>query len=707
MTRATSARSKRRGLILFLLCGLWALFWAVLSWPVRLAPLELAELSLQDAVVRYGIKTATPSDLVFLAVDEASLDLSQLEPEEIAASPALTAMAADFPWSRTVYAEIIERVLGAGAKAIVLDVHFPLRGEGDEALQEALEKHRNRAVIASLFDAAEEASGQVSTQYQPPAETLLPSGLAPGAVVGFANFWPDADGVVREAHYRVSEADVLGLERLEKPQARGRKSGHIGQELDSLATAALRKAGERSEHPDTAYFRFCEPGSFAVVPLWEIFVPDLWKANLQDGAVFRDKIVMLGPLAARFRDFFRTPVGTLPGPEIHLHAIAAARAESFYLRAAPWVVALTCLCAGLLAYAASMLVRRPLGALGILALLVAGYAVCSLLVYNVFDFLPGILYPCLTLITAGLTAFAYDFSLERREKARVRRSLERYVSRDVVKELLDSESDVLAQLGGSRKDVAVLFSDLRGFTSLAENADPGGLVANLNEYLAAMVEVVFRHRGTLDKFVGDAVMAVWGTVNSAGARQDASRALQTALDMLAAVARMRDEWLARGAPELRLGIGVHYGPAIFGNIGSELKMEPTVIGDTVNLASRLESLTKRYGLELLVSETVVEAAGDAFAFRTVDTVRVAGRSKPVTVFTVAPREAASAWLARYEEAWRHYCNRAFGEAVTCFEACAAAGLNDACLTQMISRCRDFAANPPPADWEPVVQMDGK
>lgn len=680
----------------------------MLAWPLRLAPLELAELAIQDAVVRHGIKTAAPDDFVLLAVDEASLDLSQLEPEEIAGSSALSAMAAGFPWSRTVYAAIIEKILGAGARVLVLDVHFPLPGPGDEDLRQALGRHRDRLVIASIFDEAGAPGGRVASQYQPPADSVLPPGLAHGAVAGFANFWPDADQVVREAHYRVSEADVLGLSGLGRPQARGRKSGHVGQKIESLGAMALRKAGGAGVPTDHALVRFCPPGAFPVVPLWSIFVPDLWTANLQDGAVFRDKVVMLGPLAARFRDFFRTPLGTLPGPEIHLHAMAAARAESFYRRAASWVVAATCLAAALLAYAASMLVPRPLAALGVLALMLVGSAAGALAIYNLFDVLPGILLPALTLVGAGLTSFGYDFSLERREKARVRRSLERYVSRDVVKELLDSGSDVLAQLGGVRKDVAVLFSDLRGFTALSEEADPAELVAHLNEYLAAMVDLVFRHQGTLDKFIGDAVMAVWGTVHSDGPRADAVRAVQTALDMLGTVRRLRGEWASRGAPELRLGIGLHCGPVIFGNIGSELKMEPTVIGDTVNLASRLESLTKHYGIDLLVSDAVVAAADGAFSFRTVDTVRVAGRSRPVTIFAVAAAGADKpAWLEDHEQAWRHYRAREFRQASDCFASCHAAGLDDSCLRRMVERCRKLEIQPPDGAWEPVTRMEEK
>ena len=200
---------------------------------------------------------------------------------------------------------------------------------------------------------------------------------------------------------------------------------------------------------------------------------------------------------------------------------------------------------------------------------------------------------------------------------------------------------------------------------------------------------------------------MWGTVDSAGRREDAVRAVQTALDMLSAVAEMRKVWAKRGSPELRLGIGVHYGPVIFGNIGSELKMEPTVIGDTVNLASRLESLTKRYGVELLVSEEVAAAAAGAFRFRTVDTVRVVGRQKLVTIFTAVSSEELSSWFGCHEEGWRHYRAREFREAAACFAQCPSLGLDDACLRQMLERCRHLHANPPDEKWEAVTQMEGK
>ena len=701
------AKARSRSLNIALLCLLWSVVFALLAAVVPLVPLELAENALQDAVVRHGLKTAAPDDLVLLALDESSLDLTQLDPAEIAASPALRLMAQPFPWSRAVYADVIERVLGAGAKVVVLDIHFPAGGVGDDILRDALAKHARRTVIASLYE-DREGEHTMGSQFLPPSPTVLPEGSG-GSLSGFANFWPEADHVVRGAHYFVSDALLLGDLDLARPQGRGRKSGHAGEKKSSLAAVALGKAGWSVGLPPSGLIRFCEPGSFPVVPLYSIFVPEMWEANLQKGVVFRDKIVLLGPQASRFHDMFRTPVGTLPGPEIHLHAIAAAAAGAFYTRAGAPTVAATCLLGGLVAWLISIVVHRPLAALAALGMALVGYALLALLLYNYADFIPGLLYPGASLALAGLTAFAYDFSLERRERARVRRSLERYVSRDVVRELLDHGSELLSQLGGTRKDVAVLFSDVRGFTALSEHADPEVLVRQLNEYLGEMVHIVFHHSGTLDKFIGDAIMAVWGTVTTDGPRGDCLRAVRAALSMLEAVETMRRKWRAEARPELRLGIGINFGHAIFGNIGSEEKMEPTVIGDAVNLASRLEGVTKKYGLSLVLSGSVAEKVRGEFPLRTVDVVRVSGRKAPVALFTIPldadGRVAAPDWLARHEEGWGHYFAARFAEAVECFESTAAA--EGGAGAAMLVRCRELLAHPPGPEWEPIVTLESK
>ena len=207
------------------------------------------------------------------------------------------------------------------------------------------------------------------------------------------------------------------------------------------------------------------------------------------------------------------------------------------------------------------------------------------------------------------------------------------------------------------------------------------------------------------------MLAVWGTVTSEGARSDATRAVQTACDMIAAVEKLGRSWAAQGLPGLALGIGINHGPAIFGNIGSELKMEPTVIGDTVNLASRLESLTKRYGVRLIVSESVARAASGAFAFRTLDTVRVVGREAPVTIHTLVfghdGEVMTPSWLALHEEGWTHYRARRFDEAVRCFAGVLAQAPADGPASILLERARTLQSEPPGDGWEPVHNLDSK
>ena len=174
------------------------------------------------------------------------------------------------------------------------------------------------------------------------------------------------------------------------------------------------------------------------------------------------------------------------------------------------------------------------------------------------------------------------------EKRRTRRTLERYVSKNLVKEILENRDSYYHSMLGSRKPVTVLFSDLIGFTSLTERADPVVLVKQLNEYLSRMVTGVFENDGTLDKFIGDAIMAVWGNVSSRGAVEDAKAAVRTALAMRGELVTLNENWRSRGMTELGFGVGINHGDAVVGNIGSyepHERLDPTVIGDAVNLAS--------------------------------------------------------------------------------------------------------------------------
>lgn len=420
---------------------------------------------------------------------------------------------------------------------------------------------------------------------------------------------------------------------------------------------------------------------------------------------------MVGPLAARFRDVFPSSLGIIPGPELHLHAMAALARDGFLVRPPLWVGSLLALVAALAAAFVVITVRRGGWLLPVLGVIFAAYLVAAWLLFDYAAILPPITYPLAAFLFTGLSCFGYDFATQRRETRRVRRTLERYVSRDVVREILDHKEGFLAELGGKRKEVVVLFSDIRGFTALAEKTPASELVPQLNEYLAAMVRAVFKHRGTLDKFVGDAVMATWGTVVTAGHGDDCLQAVRAACNMLDALDDLNRRWRERGVPTFRIGIGIHGGEAVFGNIGSEEKMEPTIIGDAVNLASRIESLTKRYDQPLLVSDAVARLVRLRVPLRTVDTVRVAGREQPVTLYAPVRNETGAffrpKWLEDYEQGLAHFRGRKFLEAAECLERTLESNAGERLTIYWLERCRLHLANPPAAEWDPVTRLEEK
>jgi adenylate cyclase len=323
-----------------------------------------------------------------------------------------------------------------------------------------------------------------------------------------------------------------------------------------------------------------------------------------------------------------------------------------------------------------------------------------------------LLSPLLVFAGSGTTSLVWEYVMERREKHRLRRTLNRYVSKDVVKELVDNPASFLNTLGGRRRQITVLFSDVRGFTSLTEAAkDPEALVTQLNEYFDAMVRIVFGNKGTLDKFIGDAVMAHWGSIVTEGPEVDACRAVSTAVKMRKSLAELNVDWKRRGMLELAFGIGVNHGDAIVGNLGCEEKMEVSVIGDAVNLASRLEGVTKPYHVDLCIGELVAPFVRKGFILRSLDLIVVKGKTKPVEVFTVLDEREDGAtepsWLATHEEAMRLYRAGNFAAASEAWRQVLQALPGDGVSEIFIERCAALQANPPKGEWTGAYEMKSK
>ena len=577
-----------------------------------------------------------PEDFVFLGIDQKlARSCRRFCRRRLGASRGLQLMAErPFPWSRELWALLLDKLFAAGARLVIFDMVFNPPNDGDPAFAAALERYRDRVVIGQNFD-----DSRATSWWCPNAAALIRdlTERPEDCRVGYVNFCPmRLDGRLRAVRFAVTGRQLVGtrwrargeemfVNRWARALAKARRADRVPRDL------------QRPAHSLRSDIRPYEPR-----PLWHVFlIRRFWQQNYADGAFFKDKVIMIGASAQIQHDIFddADTVAAMPGPVMHLHAIAAAidgripPRDRTRERATRLVGA-----AGFSRWPAGRPAAcvRPSQSLLFLGLSIAYLAacVCSTITRGL------LLLTCRCwrrFCSAGGLSLGFDYVLERMEKLRTRRTLERYVSKNLVKEILDNPGGYYNSLKGVRKPVTVVFSDLIGFTTLSERADPEELVRHLNEYLSAMVGVVFEHGGTLDKFIGDAIMAVWGNVRSAGMADDAKAAARAALGMRKALKKLNDRWRTEGRMGLGMGVGINQGEAIVGNIGSYApheRLDPTVIGDAVNLASRLEALTRNYGIDILVGASAADLIRDDFHLRSVARVQVKGKTVPVEVSTL-------------------------------------------------------------------------
>jgi adenylate cyclase len=654
------------------------------------------EQSFEDLLRREGRKTAAPKDFVFLGIDQSTLQLPPLTPEEIANNRAFQLMTErPFPWSREVWALLLDRLFAAGARLVMFDLIFSPPNNGDPAFHAALDRYRDRVVLGANFDM------QNAAQAVTPNDTLIPPPQLLDDRVGFVNFWADPlDGKVRAVPYRVTDRQLASL------------PPHPSEEIyESLSARALTKIGHGSDVPNDFrghMIRFTALDAFEPRSLYEVFDPKFWHANYADGTFFKDKIVMVGPSAQVEHDVVDTPMSpTTWGPSLHLQAMAAALRHEF-LHATPAKTGLALVgAAGVTAWLLIAFLRRPLLCLGTLIAIAVVYLGAARFLYDKSGLLLLTVPVLSALLLSGLFSLGFEYALERLEKLRTRRTLERYVSKNLVKEVLENPASYYSSLRGARVPVTILFSDLIGFTTLSEKADPEALVAQLNEYLSRMTSVVFNNGGTLDKFIGDAIMAVWGNVRSLGVAQDAKNCVRAALGMRRELRQLNEKWRDEGRMGLGMGIGINHGEVIVGNIGSHEHMDPTVIGDSVNLASRLEGLTRTYGLDILAGATTAELVRDEFYMRSVARVQVKGKTKPVDVFTFIGLRNKEVdpellkWLESYEDGLEKFRARDFTDAKILFSRFLEFYPDDFLAKMYLDRALEYEQQPPDEAWDAV------
>ena len=303
-----------------------------------------------------------------------------------------------------------------------------------------------------------------------------------------------------------------------------------------------------------------------------------------------------------------------------------------------------------------------------------------------------------------IKGYALDAAIAQHREQKIRNIFQKYVPPEVIDEYFAEPDSMLV---GQKRTLAILFSDIRSFTAISEPLSPAQVVESLNEYFAMMVEIIVRHRGIVDKYIGDAIMAFFGA--PVKHEDDAFHAVMSGFEMLDDVRVFNVGQLSKGRAPFRIGVGINFGEVTLGNIGSERKMDYTIIGDEVNLASRLETLTKQYKEEFIISERVVRSLGGKIPCRKIDKVRVLGKSEEVNIY--APHRDLSdaeekAWKI-HSEALQLYYQRDFRAAKTGFEEVLHILPDDTVAATFAQRCMKNIREPPPASWTGAVVMTQK
>jgi adenylate cyclase len=570
---------------LLALVGLWALIELIPQWNVL-------ELRTFDAYTALAARGADATPIVIVAIDE----------------PSFRELGLHWPFPRSTHARLIDRAKADGAAVVGFDLVLAeaTSPPEDQALADSIRRAGN-VVLAKTLDQSETSVAREWTPVEP-----LRAFVDAGARTGEVGVDPDTDLVVRTTP---TFPDSFAREIVRTSR------GSAAHDAVSSAPSYIVYAGPQ--------------GTFQTVHYYQAVLPGLLPPGY-----FKDKMVLVGldvrasPELMRQRaDLYNSPFHDarnpfMPGVEIHANVIANLLEGRRLVDASP--MARAAVVGALVLIVLFSGFRRSPG--GAAATLIFASVVTATLTYLLFAYGSVWLSPLLPIV-AGVTVYmvqtAVGFLTERRRAQETKRAFAQYVPPEVVHRLV--EEPELLELGGEERELTLLFSDLANFTSMSEKLAPRAVVAVLGRYLEAMNGVIYRHGGTVDKYIGDGIMAFWGA--PLPDEQHAARALQAAIDMQRAFGEIARSLVGEGRASLAMRIGIHTGNVIVGNVGSRARFAYTAIGDAVNVASRLEGANKAYGTQILLSDATARRLDPSVGLRPVDAVIVKGRSDAVTIFT--------------------------------------------------------------------------
>jgi adenylate cyclase len=598
-----------------------------------------------------------------------------------------------YPWSRDRYAPLLDRLAAAKVKAVMFDAFFPEHDTAaNDRLFAAAIRRAGNVVLAMTFDF--DKNGRVVT-----VTRSLPE-IERGAIgIGHINQLPEDDGVIRRNPLLIEEDGKLvpSLGLAGAMQALGETKFSTGDFDIAL--------GNRHIPVDAGYQMWINyAGGPGVYPRYSF--ADVMKGRIP-AEKLKGKILFLGATALGIYDMRVTPFsGNTPGVELHA-AIADDIISERYIRQGGMEALIDMFFIVATGAAAFFLTTRLrlYGAIPATAVLIAGYVWFTYYMFSAGQWI-NMVYPVISAIIAVLVGGGFRYLVLERSAREMRSMFSSYMSPKLVARL--EKDPEAARIGGDSKEVTVLFTDIKGFTSFSEAHPPQEVVSRLNEYLGAMVQVIEQHDGTIDKFIGDGIMAYWGAPlaqpDHAKLAIDCIRAINERMNAL------RAKWMENGVEPFTIRGGIQSGEVVAGNVGlAGKKMEYTVIGDTVNQAARLEGTAKYYGVTYLVGEETYKKTREMCRYRELDKIRVVGKQFPVTIYE--PLEGMSVLdfpaAARFEAALALYRAREWEKAQAAFTAVLDAAPEDKPSRIYLERCGYFTQNPPPADWDGVFNRAEK
>ncbi|MBI5470965.1 MAG: adenylate/guanylate cyclase domain-containing protein [Ignavibacteriae bacterium] len=656
-----------------------------------------------------------------------------------------------WPWPRSYYAHLVRNLKAAGAKVVAIDIILEgpdaYSRANDDSLRAAI-RETGIVVLAGKLEAEHERY-QVIAQREQFGNLFYPIDSA----LGLVNIRNDADGVYRRySPYweRVQQRDGGATDTLRIPTLSfAVLNSCFGQQHDAVASSdhdsfTYLGAVIPKYDPSSMLINFYGPsGAFPRVKFADVIDDATLTTNeeaelheqintfsdpqygyLHDDT-FKGKIVLVGSTTPEDHDLFPVSVAQgsqhgdnlMYGVEIHANVIQSVLRNEFISRQPRIWEALTIILFALLTFFLTSAIRGGrsrrhfmLELLGVVLVVVEIVVIggMSIFIFVNNSYIVPAISPITAVIAGYVASTAYHYVAERKQRLMIKGMFSTYVNPTVVDHLI-ANPDKLT-LGGERKQLTVLFSDIEGFTALAEHMQPEALVSLLNDYLSRMAEIVFKHSGTLDKYEGDAVMAFWGA--PVDQKDHAVRACFCALEMQRTLDAVRSNWKAGGPPQLTARIGINSGEMIVGNMGGKEKFDYTVIGDGVNIASRLEGANRFYRTAIMIGESTHELVKDVVVCRELDFITVHGRTMPLRTFELigAGDESRKEWkefLILYHEGLRLYRSRLWNEADQAFTEALKLRPNDFPAQFHLERIHHFRQFPPPDNWSGVVEMTMK